>query len=261
MRKTSHNFVNNEGRILGFTLIELLAAMAILAIIVLMMGRLTASSLKAWEAGTRLADMNASARAVLDFMRRDIALAAVDSNLTLCVSYDPGDYNDCDRIHFVSFVGDPNESYKREARLVTYSVQADNDVGTYVLQRGVSELGKVRDAYDNQYWFRQPANTLGFDYNQILDDVAQLKINYVQATAAGAYVRTPTPGAGYKGDAGNNSVVDDPPAFIEITLSLMAHSDIIKWKLFSGNARKKYFEQHAVVYTMRAYPMNRRDDD
>jgi prepilin-type N-terminal cleavage/methylation domain-containing protein len=62
----------------GFSLIEIMAATAIMVIIVLIMSAVFHQSSVAWDGGTRKAEGNMSARAVLGLMAREISEAAED---------------------------------------------------------------------------------------------------------------------------------------------------------------------------------------
>ena len=64
----------------GFTLIELLAGMAILSILVLMLGRFFTESSRAWETGTRQADLNNTGRAIMDYVTRELSMAVASED-------------------------------------------------------------------------------------------------------------------------------------------------------------------------------------
>lgn len=59
----------------GFTLIEMLSAVVILVLIVLAMGRIYASTSKAYQDTMKQAERDAAARAVMDFLAREISQA------------------------------------------------------------------------------------------------------------------------------------------------------------------------------------------
>ncbi len=63
----------------GFTLIEMLAAVVILVLIVLAMGRIYASSTKVYQETMKQAERDAAARAVMDFLAREISQALFDN--------------------------------------------------------------------------------------------------------------------------------------------------------------------------------------
>ncbi|MCO5068016.1 MAG: prepilin-type N-terminal cleavage/methylation domain-containing protein [Kiritimatiellae bacterium] len=63
----------------GFTLIEVLAAVVILLLIVLAMGRIFAATTKAYRNTNKQVERDASARAVMDFIVREISEAMFDA--------------------------------------------------------------------------------------------------------------------------------------------------------------------------------------
>lgn len=66
----------------GFTLIEIMGAMVVLALLVLMIGRLFTASTKTFNQGTRGTELNAQARAVMNFMAREMSTAILDTPTT-----------------------------------------------------------------------------------------------------------------------------------------------------------------------------------
>jgi len=68
----------------GFSLIEMLLAMTILVVIVLIMSTVFHQSSLAWDAGTRKARGNTTARAVLGFMQREMLGAVADGDSMTC---------------------------------------------------------------------------------------------------------------------------------------------------------------------------------
>lgn len=73
----------------GFTLIELMVAMAILAVLVMMLARMLGSGSAAFNRGTNITEVDNSARAVLDFIRKDVSNAIWDEqSMALAVEPD-----------------------------------------------------------------------------------------------------------------------------------------------------------------------------
>lgn len=77
----------------GFTLIEMLASVVILVLIVLAMGRIYASSSRAYQDTIKQAERDAAARAVMDFLAREISqalfeAAAYNTNALLSMRYE-----------------------------------------------------------------------------------------------------------------------------------------------------------------------------
>lgn len=63
----------------GFTLIEVLAAVVIMLLIVLAMGRIFASTTKAYKNTNKQAERDAAARAVMDFIAREVSQAMYEA--------------------------------------------------------------------------------------------------------------------------------------------------------------------------------------
>ena len=62
----------------GFTLIEILAAMTVLIFLVLMLTQVYTEGANAWKAGSRSTYRNMHARAVMDFIARELSMAAFE---------------------------------------------------------------------------------------------------------------------------------------------------------------------------------------
>ncbi|MCX6997568.1 MAG: prepilin-type N-terminal cleavage/methylation domain-containing protein [Kiritimatiellaeota bacterium] len=102
----------------GFTLIELLAAMTVLALILLMLGQVFSGSTKAWESGTRRMDQNISARAVLDFIARDLSGA-------IMVNFSNSTPHTAPR--FLTLAETPDGTH-REGRIVEYTTNPSHQL-------------------------------------------------------------------------------------------------------------------------------------
>lgn len=76
----------------GFTLIELLAAMAVLSVIVLLLTRVYTDGASALQLGKRSADRNVYARAVMDFIARELSMMTYDYGDDLAVNFLGGAY-------------------------------------------------------------------------------------------------------------------------------------------------------------------------
>jgi len=125
----------------GFTLVEILASMAVLLVLVALMGRLFSDATKTWTLATRRADANMEARAVLDFIARDIQQAVADDVLGFRLSSEDkevfgtgglGWMNDA--MWFVSLNNDPDSGAPRAAREVRYYVTDMEDLSGVVMK-------------------------------------------------------------------------------------------------------------------------------
>lgn len=121
----------------GFTLIEVLAAVVILLLIVLAMGRIFASTAKAYQETSKQSERDAAARAVMDYLAREISeamfeAAYTNTNALLTMRYEA---NTCtgnfglegaDEIWFVSAANNLRVEHPREV------VQTAIFVGNYL---------------------------------------------------------------------------------------------------------------------------------
>ena len=115
----------------GFSLIEILVAVSILVVIVLMMSMVFHQSNVAWDSGTRKAEGNMTARAVLGFMARELSQAVSSSNILVNdIAHDSAD------ITFVTLTG-ANSATQRVARRITYRL----DEGTIMRQERSRKAG------------------------------------------------------------------------------------------------------------------------
>jgi prepilin-type N-terminal cleavage/methylation domain-containing protein len=140
----------------GFTLVEVLAATAVLLVVVVAVGQFFRDSITVWKLGMRRATDNMEARAVLDFISRDINQAVADDVLSMRLDsfsfpvfsgtsepwYDKW-WNDS--ISFVSLINVPASDAPRAATEVIYYVNNMKEVsdptkdipGRYALMRSV----------------------------------------------------------------------------------------------------------------------------
>jgi len=132
----------------GFTLIEILASMTILVFMVLMLTRVYTDGTTAWKTGSRNANRNMLARSVMDFMARELSMAAFefgDGTATqfLSMAYfadtTPENFGleGADEIFFVKLNKQPimnpdpaaDAGEKRSAQLIRYYVEHLGKIG------------------------------------------------------------------------------------------------------------------------------------
>jgi prepilin-type N-terminal cleavage/methylation domain-containing protein len=108
----------------AFTLIELMVATAIFMIIVFILSSAFHQGTVAWDAGTRKAEGNMTARSVLGFMAKELATAVADTNW-LQASINDG----ANVIEFVTLKGERSEetvdTTNRLARKIRYRLVGD----------------------------------------------------------------------------------------------------------------------------------------
>jgi len=141
----SQRWINNRVVIVNkrcgraFTLIELLAAMAVFCIIILLVGRIFSDTTSAWRSANVRSDQNLTARMALNFMRHELELAVVNSNVAL-------------RIQSTGLTPDKGSPTKDWINFATLSPQfGDNrDMGLvcyYVSQTNITDAGLTYAKY------------------------------------------------------------------------------------------------------------------
>lgn len=93
----------------GFTLIEILAAVAILGMMALFLGRVFTESSRIWKLGSKRVESNGTGRAAIEYVAREVATAIVDDILDMELQSDKDtasfgsvtDVNKSDRLTFV----------------------------------------------------------------------------------------------------------------------------------------------------------------
>jgi prepilin-type N-terminal cleavage/methylation domain-containing protein len=233
----------------GFTLIELLAAIAILAIIVVAMGRIFADSTNAWRIGVKKIESNCSGRSALDFMSQELSQAIVDDRLSMKLKSNADSHlgKDSDRLYFVALnqVAErrSNTTY-RGCMQVRYSVMPSPDgTNTFSLVRHVDEkwnTGAV-SCYEDPSWWQSMDG-----YNASMDNAAVLADN-VRNFEVWVYDRQGNPRPDY------DSTSDGPPLWIDLYLEVLAEEDAIKASYMTD---QDFIERSTHRYQARVYPQN-----
>ena len=151
----------------GFSLIEILVAIVILTVIVLVISTVFHQSNLAWDGGTRKAEGNMTARAVLGFMAREMAHAVT--------SADPLNNNITDggsSIRFVTVAGELG-STQRVARRITYTHQPS--VFTIVRKEEVMEWDP--DWVDSDSWWYSVGGWDPLGESPLADNVQYLRFS------------------------------------------------------------------------------------
>lgn len=172
----------------GFTLVEILSAMAILVVMVMLMGRLYRDCVNMWDLGTRRAFDNSEARAILDFISRDLASAVADDVLGFRLESEQkvvfgttsaNGWNN-DALWFVSLNNDPeNPAFgsPRAARQVWYYVtEMTNSAGPIIPGRyQLRRATKTTDAncYDVYEFWDTVAN---WKHDTIAENIASFEV-------------------------------------------------------------------------------------
>jgi len=121
----------------GFTLIEILASMTILVFLVLMLTKVYTEGANAWKTGARNTYRNMTARAVMDYMARELSMATFEFGADPAKNFLSFGYNadvtpnnfgleGADEVFFVRLNKDPDmsgdEGLRRSAELIRYYV-------------------------------------------------------------------------------------------------------------------------------------------
>lgn len=234
----------------AFTLVEVLAAMAVLSIIVLSLGRIFQDSSTAFRLGTTRVDTSASGRAAMEFIAEELGSLMCDDLLTMRVwsgaAATPGGASD--RVAFVSmnnraeFRG--SGRYYRETLQSHYGVDPMPDnTDAFYLVRSVTEniTTSYFDSYRNTTWWSD-ANTYLPAAAPLAENVAQFKL-YVYDQAGVAHNNY-------------NSATHGPPLYIDVYLELLGAEDAERAALLSGTARTDFTDQNAHRFARRIFLHN-----
>jgi prepilin-type N-terminal cleavage/methylation domain-containing protein len=241
----------------GFTLLEILVASLIVAMLMLIIGRIYTDANAVYNLGTRDVDIAMEVRAVMDIMARELSSAPAGPNhLALCVTKDPNktDFlNDSDEIFFVSMDGNA-ENY-REARQIRYYVKRTNTVENIYYLRRV-ELNDV-NVYDESPEWWEASNDGGFNYKNahtMLENIFLFEVIYYGHDSLGFYEIDDGDGDGLSDGA--NSVSDPYPKFIDIILGVFSEDDARRWALLSVADQTEYEERFGKVFRARVFLHN-----
>lgn len=213
----------------GFTLIEILAAVAILGLMALFLGRIFSESSRIWKLGSKRVESNGSGRAAIEFIARELNGAIVDDKLEFELRSDADsvqfgsvtDVNRSDRLTFATATHAPmlnsNRNYQaRQVRMTTFRVMKSVEYAStnYVLlqHNWYSPSAPQFDCYVDPNW------TSGFDGLTTLANSSIIAQN-VRNFEVFVYNNKGQSIPNYK------SWIDGPPAFVDIYLEVLAEDD------------------------------------
>ncbi len=260
----------------GFTLIEIVAAIGILAIMVLLIGQLFTDATAAMRTGTRVAEVNANARAVLDFMARDIQTAMFDDPSTADEppylllrtvptrpSVRPPHYLGQTaagprELVFVAPVNVPNRDRPRETKIVLYRIRNQRIGDRFIDHRYELMRSEYYDdpmaRYNVAGWADNPtAGTYDTAWRR-----ADVMIQNVRA-ARFMYLRSHT---GIDIPSGGDARTDeDRIAYLDVQLELLSPQDAIRAaELFGigggGAPARQFVERNVRRYHQRIFFYN-----
>ena len=164
-RKGTRPTVTRAGRRAGFSLIEILAAMAILMMIVVIMGRIFRDANRSWTMGTSRVLNNTTGRATVDMIAQDLQYAVADELLTFYAGPERKEDEEIDKpydsvkwheINFVSLQNNRRQDSEgkplRTAVEVSYYVKQDpNNEHRYAILRRTATSAIVQNPQSHSY--------------------------------------------------------------------------------------------------------------
>ncbi len=247
----------------GFTLIEVLAALTVLSVMVMLLGRLFNDSSKAWSTGTARADIDNAARSTFDFLSQEIGQAVVDDLIPLVVTSnattnDLGLQSDAIRLVALCNKAERRQTTSttyRDSQALLYFVSEVSTNQTAGLWRRTSEKfdigGILAKAYaKNTSWLTDLSMTTAtFDANVIAPEVIRLKVSVTTTNVTATAQQTFT--------NGYDSETHGLPLWMDLYLELMSAQDVTRAALLTGAARSEYIRQKARRYSGRIFFQNR----
>ncbi len=235
----------------GFTLIELLAAVALLAMITLLMGRIFGASSSLWRAGNKRIESNNSGRTGIEFMAREMSHMIVSSGgPTLVQDSDRDDYlgMKSDIITFVAmnhYAEWRSGNRYRDVQEIRYQVAAmPFKTNRFQLVRYVVE--KYANSFNS---YESPTDWMSDMDGQATNFASVLAENVRNFEVYITPVGATAPKSDYVYDATN------PPSTIDIYLEVLAEDDAIKAAFMPNN--DPFLNAATRRYATRVYVLNR----
>lgn len=228
-----------KSRRYGFTLIEVMAAVAVLAILVVFMGRVFSESSKVWKLGGKRVESNNSGRAAIDFIASEISSAIINGKLELQRNENADTIygTQSDRIAFMASSGTPSDvddTYKysrkytaRQIRQSAFAVIQTNSSGTgpyFLAYHNEFNPGAMYDAFSGTAWAQTLMNDTKADNSSVIaENVRNLKI-YIYDQRGALITSNPY-----------QSWQHGLPLFIDVYLEVLGQEDAIKASLGAIN--------------------------
>jgi prepilin-type N-terminal cleavage/methylation domain-containing protein len=233
----------------AFTLIELLAAMAILSILVVIMGRIFSDSTNVWRIGAKKVESNSTGRSALDFMARELSSMLCDERISMKLESNADTYLglSSDRIKFLSMTEKAEqangERYRDSMQVVYYVAPITGVSNRFAIYRGVAEKvdASTFSAYQDTDWWNGFAPLPS-------SPAAGILAENVRNFEVWVYDRTGTPRPNY------SSKTLGPPLWIDLYLEVLAEEDATKAGYVSD---PQFIETATRRYHVRVYPENR----
>lgn len=238
----------------GFTMIELMAAMAILIMITLFVGRIFSDSSKMWKLGLRRVTDGLDGRAALGFMLRELSTAVVDDVLTMKQNpiYRVVFNRNTDSIFFISMAQTPG-SNKRHAMQISYRIEPMTEIKNNttnsipnrfrLVRSSILNTGSNYDCYQNTNWYNNSIMTNFASYDVLAENVRTVEFWIY----------------GQDGELVNNdfdeyiSTSTNRPAYIEVYLGMMSGDESARITYLSGDDAINLANEASRRYAGRAY--------
>jgi hypothetical protein len=239
-------------------MIEVLASMAVLAIIILVIGRIFAESTKAWEVGNKEAAANNNGRAVVDYIARELSAAVVGTtNLTLKLqsdvfdTYGPAGSIQADEVYFVALSEEPRYTggkLKRSARQLGFHLsRTSNSVHRFQLtRREANSLPAPLVCYTDPDWWQNQKNQWP---SVLAENVVTFEV-WMYRDDQGTLREEPN----------YDSATFGPPYLADIYVEMLSESDAIKADILQNadpNAALEFVNQNSKGFKARIHFNNR----
>ena len=202
----------NSRRRRGFTLIELLAAMTILAILVAGLFATFSQASRGWLQSENRVETFSQARAVLDFMARELTQTMTTSNISFLGS--------ATNVAFVALI-----SSDTNVDLVEVVYQQTRSNVTNTLTRGVWTYPVYSIApqnfYSSSYYNTWPAAVTVSNIT-LADNVMSLTLSYTDTSGTSQSNWNSTASSGWSGiSPGTPTMANRAPAGVQITIGIL----------------------------------------
>lgn len=254
----------------GFTMIELMAAMAILIMITLFVGRIFSDTSKIFTLGTRRMIQAMDGRAVVDFMVREMSSAVFDD--VLVFAHKPNAKTvlgmDSDFVYFVSSEqqAQPNGSQPyRQVKQVSYHIEQMQDYSNTaipnrfaIVRDGRNTMGANYTCYTDPTWWQASymTDSGSFSGSHVVLAENVRTLEFWMYDTAGQLIKVEDSSAYINGAYTSDNA--RKLGWVEIYIELLGEEDAIKCSLLSGQAAIDFADRSSRRYVGRVYFQNGR---
>ncbi len=253
MNRSHLNRIKKGNHTRGFTLLELLVAMGILSLVILLLSQIFSQTVRTMEMGYTKSDQNLNARAVMDFIARDVESAIANEHIGFMANDNPsgvaaGNYQ------LSLFTARHTENAPREAQPIAYYVNQNSNTlqrtYTTLLSSGNGTgINNFYTASDPDYLETREGFLRQNNANTLADGIVEFE---VLADTDGDGDIDGSDDAEYKSwDHG-----DRLPPFVDIKISFVGDKDLIKVHRGIMNISDDYIQSRKQTYVRRIYLSN-----